>query len=142
MKTIAVIITVFALSLTGAANTGETYQEPIGRLVNNARQEQNLLPLKNNEALAASALKKCQDMQTSNQWGHGDNWESYITVDYIKAGENLAKNYSSDQETVKAWQQSPKHNENLLGDFTDVGYATCEGQLGTVTVQHFIKEKV
>lgn len=135
------LISLSPLMFINQAGTNELAPDihPLHNLVNEVRSNAELNELHPNTQLNNSAALKCADMQSQGYWGHGD-WKKFITVNYQKAGENLAKNYPTDQETVTAWQESPKHNDNLLGDYTDVGYATCEGQLGTVTVQHFIKE--
>lgn len=49
-------------------------------------------------------------------------------------GENLAKGYSSNQETVVAWMQSPDHEKNIV----DKNYKTTGfGQACGVTVELF-----
>jgi uncharacterized protein YkwD len=50
--------------------------------------------------------------------------------DYIYAGENLAKNFSTFDDVVEAWYNSPSHKENLLNkNYTEMGFAIVNGEL-------------
>ena len=100
-------------------------------------------PLTTNSMLEVSAKAKCGDMESRNYWSHytPDGEEPWIFFrsagyEYTKAGENLARNLNTAHDVVVAWELSPTHNQNLLGNYKEVGYAVCYGQAGTIIVQH------
>lgn len=119
-------------------------------------------PLILDTRLNTSAQAKCDDMEKRNYWSHNtpdgqEPWIFFKGIDYINAGENLAKEYGS--ATGKAdvqgnilttesiytdWIESPEHKENLLDNrFTATGFGICgfaSGDFGTfMFVQHFIQ---
>ena len=61
---------------------------------------------------------------------------------YITAGENLAKNFATDDGVITGWMNSPGHRANILkADFTDIGIATVnctlQGTQTTLVVAHY-----
>lgn len=116
---------------------------------NQRRIENGLVPLKNNDQLAAAAQKKAQDMFAKGYWAHvapdGVTPWSFVLgsgYDYVYAGENLAKDFQNSGDVVNAWYASPSHRENLLsGNYQDIGLAVVNGVLNgfetTLVVQMF-----
>lgn len=119
-------------------------------LVNQDRTDKGLPALKLNPDLQASASDKCGDMVKHGYYDHispaGVSWISFIErhTAFKLASENL------DSRTVEAtaaevnsdWMNSPEHRANILdGRFTNVGYASCMGQINGQPaidiVQHF-----
>lgn len=104
---------------------------------NQARQTDNLTPLKLNTKLSQAAYAKAQDMIANNYWSHTSptgvqpwKWFSDYGYSYDSAGENLAKNYPTSSDVVNAWLDSPTHRENVLnGKYSDVGFAVVDGQI-------------
>ncbi|MFI5265352.1 MAG: CAP domain-containing protein [Candidatus Levyibacteriota bacterium] len=104
---------------------------------NQARQASGQAVLAMNSALADAARRKAADMFQKDYWAHfapdGTSPWSFITAagyNYTYAGENLAKGYTSSQDVVNAWMNSPSHKENLLSSkYKDVGFAVVEGKL-------------
>ncbi|MDI5950109.1 CAP domain-containing protein [Flavobacterium yafengii] len=43
-----------------------------------------------------------------------------------KVGENIAYNYNSPQAVFDAWMNSPRHKENIIGDYTHFGISIRE----------------
>jgi uncharacterized protein YkwD len=43
-----------------------------------------------------------------------------------KVGENIAYNYNSPQAVLNAWMNSPRHKENIFGDYTHFGISIRE----------------
>ena len=112
-------------------------QEELLRLTNEQRVAYGLGKLALNAELDRSAEAKCNDMEVNNYWDHGD-WESFMTVDATKMGENLAKGYENNAQVVQGWMNSPTHRDNLLdSQFITVGFATCDGPQHNLVVQHF-----
>ncbi len=104
---------------------------------NKARLENGESELKLNEKLNTAAQQKADYMFLHNFWAHfapdGTTPWSFIKnsgYDYVYAGENLAKGFTSSSDIVKAWMNSPSHRENMLSSkYKDVGFAVVEGNL-------------
>lgn len=118
---------------------------------NKKRAEAGFSPLKYNEKLSQAAAGKAAYMFDKDFWAHtapdGTTPWDFINgagYTYVVAGENLAKNFSTSQEVVEAWMNSPSHRENLLrSQYEDVGFAVVNGRLNgeetTLVVQMFGK---
>jgi len=121
---------------------------------NAARKELGLQPLFFSSKLTELAKQKTTDMQTMHYFDHYSptgkslkNFLNDINYKYIYAGENLAKNYSDDNELVQAWLNSPTHRHNMLHpDFNEVGvafdYVSLNGINQLVAVMIFGKEDI
>lgn len=120
-------------------------------LTNTERASRGLSNLKIDSRLVRAAEEKGKDMIEKDYWAHyGPNgetpWEFIIDsgYEYIYAGENLAKDFSSAAPIHNAWMASPTHRSNLLNpNFVDIGIATItgefQGQETTIVVQMFGK---
>jgi len=118
-------------------------------LVNQSRQENNLLPLQENETLKKVAQDKLEDMVKNHYFAHtsptGINpwfWFSKENYDYKYAGENLAINFLEAGEQHKAWMESLTHRKNILNEkFQQIGVAIgageIDGQTSIIAVQEF-----
>ncbi len=113
------------------------------------RQKAGLPPLVYNSTLSEAAKLKAQNMFTENYWAHfspsgKDPW-SFINgagYKFSYAGENLARNFYTADDMVKAWMASSSHRENILNSkYQDIGIAVEEGilqgQKTTLVVQMF-----
>lgn len=106
-------------------------------LTNQYREKNGLVPLYLNSELSQAALSKAQNMFVKNYWAHTapDGTTPWIFVrqagyDYVYAGENLARGFTTSDDIVTAWMASPTHRENMLsGNYQDVGFAVMEGTL-------------
>ncbi len=104
---------------------------------NNARVQNNEASLVLSDKLSDAARRKAANMFQNNYWAHfapdGTTPWSFIKsagYDYSFAGENLAKGFTSSQDVVNAWMNSPSHRENLLSSkYKDIGFAVVEGKL-------------
>lgn len=113
------------------------------------RQKAGLQPLVYNSALSQAATLKAQNMFAENYWAHfsptgKDPWGFINGAGYkfSYAGENLARNFYTADDMVKAWMASPSHKENILNPkYQDIGIAVEEGvlqgQKTTLVVQMF-----
>lgn len=106
-------------------------------LTNEQRQQRGQLPLTLNETLSTAAMKKGEDMFAKNYWAHfapdgGTPW-GFIRgagYEYLYAGENLARGFSSPEDVVSAWMNSEGHKDNILSpNYTDIGFAVLDGKL-------------
>ena len=102
--------------------------------------------------LDASALVKAKDILAREYFEHtapdGKTVSDLVGEQgytYIKIGENLALgDFTSDQDVVTAWMNSPGHRANILDpEFQQMGvgvaYGVYQGQYVYVAVQHFGK---
>ena len=123
------------------------------RYTNKKREEVGASDLTLNAKLSAAAEKKAQDMFRDGYWAHvapdgTEPWDFILDegYDYIYAGENLAKNFSTSKEVVEAWYKSPSHKSNLIGvNYDEVGFAVVNGVMDgyetTLVVQMFGRPK-
>jgi hypothetical protein len=112
-------------------------QDELLTLTNQKRKEIGLPPLILNGVLSQAAAGKAADMFGKDYWAHvaPDGTTPWVFIknagyNYIYAGENLARGYSSPPEVVNAWMASPTHKENMLSaKYNDVGFAIETGKL-------------
>ncbi|TSC88590.1 MAG: Uncharacterized protein G01um10147_86 [Microgenomates group bacterium Gr01-1014_7] len=129
--------------------SGNIDQKRLIELTNKERQNKGLPAVSENEALDKAATLKAKNMFEENYWAHfapsgKTPWDFILGAGYkfTFAGENLAKNFYSSDEVVKAWVESPTHRDNLLNpNYRDIGIAVVEGVLNgqktTLVVQEF-----
>ena len=115
-------------------------------LVNKARAQAGLSPLKADMALVSLARRKAQDMITLKYFGHisptyGSPFDMMKAagVTYRYAGENLAGAGNVDQ-AFNSLMNSSGHRANILNrDYTDIGVGAVKGsQYGMIFVQLFV----
>ena len=125
-------------------------KEGIIEWTNKQREKYGLVPLKENQLLDKSALAKVEDMFENQYFSHyspsGEGVSDLAKkfgYDFLLIGENLAMgNFSSDEDLVLAWMESPGHRENILNEkYQEIGVAvkkgTFEGKEVWIAVQHF-----
>jgi len=118
-------------------------------LTNEERAKLGLPPLQINEKLNQAAVAKAQHMFSQQYWAHvapdgTQPWSFIKNAGYVYkyAGENLARDFDSTGEMMKAWMNSPTHKENIINpNFTQIGLAVVNGTLNgfntTLVVQMF-----
>ena len=116
---------------------------------NAQRTALGLNPLTLNPQLSDAAAKKASDMFAKDYWAHNSptgttpwNFISGAGYQYVLAGENLAKNFTTSQAVVDAWMASPTHRANIVKpSYRDIGFAVVNGKLNgedtTLVVQMF-----
>jgi uncharacterized protein YkwD len=119
------------------------------RYTNLQREAKGLAPLTMNPELTHAAQLKAKDMFAKDYWAHvsPDGTTPWVWIhesgyDYLYAGENLARGFSSSSDVVTAWMNSPEHRANMLSpNYTDIGFAVADGTLTgtqtTLVVQEF-----
>jgi uncharacterized protein YkwD len=119
---------------------GLTSNVTVNGLLTNTNEERvklNLEPLTLNKELNQAALAKAQDMLNDQYWAHAapdgkQAWDFIKEANYVYkyAGENLAKDFSNNEEVLEAWMASPAHQANIINpDFTQIGLAVVNGNL-------------
>lgn len=99
------------------------------------RKSKGLNVLVLNQKLSTAALRKAEAI-CNGAWSHSPNgrpWYKEIQeagYDYEKAGENLSMRFDDPAGVVPAWEASPTHLANLIGDYAEVGigYSECDGK--------------
>ena len=87
-------------------------------LVNNRRRDAGLAMVIELRHINYGAYNRAVDLGGKNQWSHdgfasalyGSLWNPQKAF----IGENLAKNYDTEDKVIEAWMNSPKHKEILL----------------------------
>lgn len=106
-------------------------------LTNIQRSHAGLSVLQLDSQLSQAAEAKAQDMFAKDYWAHfapdGTSPWDFIHAagyNYVYAGENLARGFTTAQDTINAWMASPEHRANMLSShYTDVGFAVERGRL-------------
>ncbi len=136
-------------SFLGADIFNQVSQGDLYSLTNKARIENGVDQLKVSSRLEAVAQLKLADMFQNSYFAHTSpagvtpwDWFDKANYNYQLAGENLAMNFLSSQEVLKAWLNSESHRKNLLlKDFKEIGIAVgsgiINGQKTIVVVQEF-----
>lgn len=104
---------------------------------NSERKSRDLPELEVSQKLSQAASMKAEDMLQNNYWAHTSpdgvepwHWFEAAEYSYQFAGENLAKNFSSDKATTAAWMSSKEHRENILNpNYQEVGFAVATGTI-------------
>lgn len=104
---------------------------------NQKRQENGLQPLSLDGQLAQAASGKASHMFSNNYWAHNapDGTSPWFFIksagyNYVYAGENLARGFSSADQVVNAWMASPEHRKNMLSpNYKHVGFSVQTGTL-------------
>lgn len=104
-------------------------------LTNEVRATTGLRALAPNALLAEAAQKKTADMLLAQSFSHTSSngvgikyWLNSVNYHYLTAGENLAIGFSEAPAVVEAWEASPTHYRNLVGNFSEIGVAVVIGQ--------------
>jgi len=101
-------------------------------LVNQARNKIGLSDVSSNKKLQKTAKNRLEDMQKKKYFSHlspnGKNIKFFLQEsDYkiILAGENLARNFTDEEELNNAWLNSFFHRRVIMGPiYKDIGIAS------------------
>jgi uncharacterized protein YkwD len=94
-------------------------------------------PFRSSVKLQAAAQGHVDLMAREGQMSHqlageGDLGERLLGVRYayLRGGENIARGQRSVAEVMAGWMKSPGHRANILGDFSEAGFAVAYGTDG------------
>lgn len=118
------------------ATTDITAQDLLA-ITNKDRMTNGLQPLTLNSELSQAALMKAKYMFDKNFWAHNapDGTTPWVFIknagyNYVYAGENLARGFTSSSDVVDAWMASPTHRQNMLSpNYQEIGFAIMDGKL-------------
>lgn len=114
-----------------------SFTAQVAALVNEERAKAGLSPLTVDSKVAAAALTRSREIETS--FSHtrpdGSSFSTALTqsgVSFQSAGENIAYGQRTPQEVMKGWMNSPGHRANILNkDFTTIGVGYYQNSAGT-----------
>ncbi|MBM7542581.1 CAP domain-containing protein [Amphibacillus cookii] len=112
----------------------KAFEEEIIELTNQERTDQGLDPLVVDQSLSSVAREKSNDMAVNDYFSHhsptyGSPFDMMqaFDIDYMAAGENIAKGQQTPEDVVQAWMNSEGHRANILNkDFTHIGVGFIE----------------
>lgn len=147
-KSLLILIILFFVGQFFIANIKTNFPQVLGTttditlqelllLTNTKRQAVGLPTLVMNDQLSVAASLKAKNMLSKNYWAHNapdgtTPWVFFkkVDYDYIYAGENLARGFSSSSDVINAWMASKTHKDNVLSkNYQEVGFAVVEGKL-------------
>lgn len=109
-----------SINTSSEVNAGN-YQQQVLALVNKARKEEGVPPLKLNNELNKAAFNHSEDMLNQDYFSHtGKNGSSFSErarkANYTGSpmGENIAWGQRSPESVVNAWLNSSGHRRNML----------------------------
>lgn len=144
-----ILIFLFIFSIT-SFSSDKSEKKDIIKMVNKVRIEKNLPVLKENKKLNILADKKAKIMAKENNLSHtAGGYNSFsdlvkeANIEYLAVGENIARNWKTPDDVMKAWLNSSGHRANILNKkFTQIGVGKAINSKGDIYwVQLFIKEK-
>lgn len=105
---------------------------------NRERSVKKLLPLSLDPKLTAAAKVQADDMAGHGKMSH-EGSDGSTPFDRIKtqkyrfqaAGENVSEGQKSVEAVMKGWMNSPHHRDNILGKFSQAGFAVSRDEDGT-----------
>lgn len=149
-----------AYSGCGAENASPVsadFEQQVVELVNDARADESLPPLKRSDPLERAARYHAVDLGQDDYFSHDtfdrsggeldficDTWQRIAAYTPGANAENIAAGYTTPQEVVQAWLSSPGHKYNILNTTSrelGVGYYEGSGGYYTYWVQDFSRRE-
>lgn len=117
------------LNIPSVNQSVQQFEADVIRLCNQIRSQHGLSQFKTNWELSRVARYKSQDMHDKGYFDHNSptygspfDMMKRFGISYRTAGENIAMGYSTAQQVVNGWMNSPGHRANILnGSFTQIG---------------------
>jgi len=129
------------------------YEQRVVDLVNQARAEIDLPPLKRTESLDQAARYQTTDMGQDNYFDHDtydrvagelvyvcNTWERIATYYSGANAENAGAGYETPEAVMAGWMDSQGHRDNILNDYSreiGVGYFAGSGDFYHYWIQDF-----
>lgn len=131
------LLNIFASGFGGRIFAGSVTSSELVSLANAERSAAGLPTLRVDPRLVSAAHAKAQNIFDLQYWAHyGPNgespWQFIVSsgYQYVYAGENLAKGFSSSEAVHSAWMASQTHRDNIMSsNYRDVGIAVVPGVL-------------
>ena len=124
------------------------FMNEVLELVNEERSNASLNPVESDGQLETVAENHSESMAVNDFFGHQDPTDGSsprdrideVGYDWSTFGENVASGYSTPEEVMNGWMNSPGHRANILNpDFTEIGigYEFLENDTGSVNYNHY-----
>ena len=125
----------YSINLNLAHETDWEMADAILRLINEHRVSVGLATIERDQQHAsAHAVKHTNYMIEMNRINH-DNFgirsEALKQNGAIRVGENVANGYTTAEDVVFAWLNSPSHKDVIEGNFTHSGFGVIPNENGT-----------
>lgn len=132
-----IFVNLFSQVFVTRALAGEVSAADLVSLTNQDRVAAGLSELTEDARLVSAAYAKAEDIFRYQYWAHyGPNGQTpwqFINAsgyNYVIAGENLAKGFTSSEGVNSAWMASKTHRENILNsEYENIGIAVVSGEL-------------
>ncbi|HEV7307545.1 CAP domain-containing protein [Ensifer sp.] len=118
--------------LSPESGTGSDQTEASLGYVNKLRKGRGLTPLVPDRAASVAAMSQAARMAKSGKMQHLIGWNDSF-YDRMKgqgvtlpAAENIAMGQDDAERAYDAWYKSPKHLENMLGNYRGLGVAVAQ----------------
>ncbi|HEV7319191.1 MAG TPA: CAP domain-containing protein [Ensifer sp.] len=118
--------------LTPGSGAGSDQTEASLGYVNSLRKGKGLSPLVADKAASAAAMNQAARMAKAGKMQHLIGWNDSF-YDRMKgqgvtlpAAENIAMGQDDAERAYDAWYKSPKHLENMLGNYRGLGVAVAQ----------------
>lgn len=103
-------------------------------LINQYRDSVGLNTLGKINHISFKSFEHDEYMIKTNDIGHANFGERqqnlHDVLGALKVGENVAFNYDTPKQALKAWLKSESHKVNLDGDYTHFGISIMENEIG------------
>jgi uncharacterized protein YkwD len=128
-------------------SNNSAFVQRVVELTNFQRSQAGLAPLKLNEKLSKAAYAHSRDMALNDYFSHTGSDGSDVSdrvrstgYRYLNAGENIAAGYTTPEDAVQGWMNSPGHRANIL--FPDVkeigvGFYSLSNDSGKAPFQYY-----
>jgi len=145
-------IILLPINRTHSQNVTGLNEDKLVLLANKNRLDIGLSPLTYDINLQQAAIAKAKDMASNDYFEHFSPagktpWEFMVenNYSYTIAGENLAMDFTSENDIEQAWLDSPTHRANILNpEFENIAIAVekdnFEGRETYLVVQMFGKK--
>lgn len=122
--------------ISAYVDTFEINTDEVLNKVNNFRQENGLKTLIKNDKLCSVARTRLTEV--GSNWSHKGFSAARFCVVNCHIGENLARDFKSEQTIVDGWKNSPTHRDVMLMSDMKYGCVASNGQYTVLEVSSVI----
>ncbi|MGN1416812.1 MAG: CAP domain-containing protein [Oscillospiraceae bacterium] len=126
-ETTAITMGAVTMQISGLKKDPEVMKKEVLELINEERAKNGAEPLALNSTLAEAAQKRADECAQIYSHTRPDGSSCFTVfseydMTYSYAGENIAYGYTTAEDVVNGWLNSPKHRKNILSEnYTETG---------------------
>lgn len=126
------LVATFLVAAPASAQASTAQTDTIVSLVNEARAQQGLRPMRVNGTLTSIAQDWSQRQAAANSMSHRPNFTSGYPSGWTRGAENVAWHSQNNPQAVfNGWMNSAGHRANILNpDLTDIGVGWAKASSG------------